>query len=537
MSVQHVRLAGTRSVLVELEDLDSVLALNAALEASPLPGQLDVLTAASTVLIKTDSHCAAKHAAALVPSLDLGVAGTQAGKLITVEVTYNGADLAAVAELTGQSVEAVIAAHTSQTWTAAFGGFAPGFAYLLGENSVLDVPRRSSPRTAVPSGSVALAGGYSAVYPRQSPGGWQLLGHTETPMWDPGREHPALIRPQDRVQFVPVTERTSIRTDAPSTVGTSSTRTGARLQVLDPGLQSLFQDLGRPGQGNLGVTVSGAADTASSRQANRLVGNRSQAVVIENLTGSMQLRALRDVVLAVTGAEAGIRITPAENDEIRSERSPAMNTPFALLPGETLALTPTGRGLRSYLAVRGGFSVEEMLDSASSDTLSGLGPQPLAAGQQLAVGPDRNLPAVGFPEPSTLPHTDDAGDYLLRVVPGPRDDWFGSPGLQQLVSQRWGISAESNRVGVRLLADAGGPLTRIRSGELASEGVVPGALQVPPSGLPVLFLTDHPVTGGYPVIATVVAEDLSAAAQLPPGATIRFALVDTPPSETEDDPA
>ncbi len=180
MSIIATRLAGTRAVLVELSDLDSVLALAALLQANPLPGQVDVLAAASTLFIKTDSSLNAQLIARAVPDLELGSAPANAGSLVEIPVHYDGEDLAEVAELTGLSIEGVINAHSQQLWRAAFGGFAPGFAYLLGENQLLNVPRRATPRTVVPAGAVALAGDYSAVYPRQSPGGWQLIGHTDS---------------------------------------------------------------------------------------------------------------------------------------------------------------------------------------------------------------------------------------------------------------------------------------------------------------------------------------------------------------------
>lgn len=534
MSVQAVHLAGTRAVLVDLTDLDSVIALNAALEASPLPGQVDVLAAAQTVLVKTDSFAAARAAAQAIPRLELGSITRSAGQLVELEVTYDGEDLAAVAELTGLSTEAVVNAHTTQTWQAAFGGFAPGFAYLLGENTSLSVPRRATPRTAVPAGAVALAGDYSAVYPRQSPGGWQLIGHTATALWDLERPTPALIRPQDRVRFIPVAAQATLNAPRPAPQNREP-QVQSGLQILDPGLQSLLQDLGRAGLGNLGVAPAGAADTSSSRQANRLVGNAPGAAVIENLTGSMSVRALGDQVLAVSGANASLSIAPREDDTLRGLREAPMTTPFALLDGEVLTLAPAGGGLRSYLAIRGGFEHREALGSVSTDSLSGLGPAPLKAGDRVAAARPSGLHPVGNPEPSTLPEPDANGDFRLRIIPGPRQDWFGAAGLVRLTGHNWVVSHESNRVGLRLAtSDDGEPLSRVADGELASEGMVAGSLQVPPSGLPVLFLADHPVTGGYPVIATVVAEDLPVAAQLPPGVPVRFTVSEQcPPLETD----
>ncbi|PYI68473.1 urea amidolyase [Arthrobacter livingstonensis] len=563
MSVTATHFAGTRAVLVELSGLESVLALSARLTESPLPGQLDVLAAAETVLVKFDSRAAARSGAGAVKALPLGTAPEDTGKLVEIPVHYDGADLAAVAGLTGLSVEAVVAAHSGQTWLAAFGGFAPGFAYLLGENNTLNVPRRSTPRTNVPAGAVALAGGYSAVYPRQSPGGWQLIGHSDALLWSLERDSPALIRPRDRVRFVPARPRLSVKHDAdpgsgataadtrstdghdsgpalgdlavpgaqetaasapgaPDAQGTAPQGAGA-LEVISPGLQSLIQDLGRPGLGELGVSAAGAVDTASARQANRLVGNPPGDAVVENLLGSLRLKADMDQVLAVTGARTELTVTSAGHPE----RHPVQDAPFALLAGETLTLQPVAEGLRCYVGVRGGIDVPAVLGSRSTDLMSGIGPEPLAVGSRLPTGQVRGARVVGYPEPPTLRAAAPDGATGLRITAGPREDWFGPAGLAALTRHSWLVSAESNRIGVRLALDAGGtPLHRVREGELASEGVVWGALQVPPSGLPMLFLPDHPVTGGYPVIAAVIPQDLPAAAQLPPGSRVRFSLVD-----------
>jgi len=523
VSIRAIHRAGSHDLLVDLDSLDAVLALNSTLEAAPLPGQRDLLAAAQTVLLKFDSGQNAERAMEALPELEMASAIDAAGKLVEVPVHYDGEDLAAVAELTGMSIEAVISVHSSQKWRAVFGGFAPGFAYLLGENQELNVPRRDSPRTKVPAGAVALAGEYSAVYPRQSPGGWQLIGHTDLQMWDLNRENPALIRPQDTVQFTPAKQKLVVSEQPPAQENPTQETTVGGLKIIDAGLQSLLQDAGRIGYGNLGVGVAGAADPAAYSQANRLVGNPAGHAVIENLGSRITVEACEDQVLAHTGAQAQLWITPAPDDQVRTTRQVASNAPFALLHGERLSIEPNGQGLRSYLAVRGEITLSPVLGSLSTDTLSGLGPDPLVPGSVIPVKQPAIGHIVGNPQPSTLPIPDEQGVYRLRVMAGPRTEWFGPQGLRQLTDQLWDVTNESNRVGIRLSAGER-PLERILSGELASEGVARGSLQVPPSGLPVLFLADHPVTGGYPVIATVIAEDLSTAAQLPPGSKIRFVL-------------
>ncbi|HEY1158096.1 MAG TPA: 5-oxoprolinase/urea amidolyase family protein [Arthrobacter sp.] len=530
--VTGIRPAGDRAILVELSSLDAVLSLQGQLTAHPQPGQIDVIAAAATIVVTADSPQAVWGLAAHVRSLDLDAPAEIESALVTIDVVYDGEDLEEVASLTGLGCEAVVAAHTGQLWTAAFAGFAPGFAYLTGENPSLEVPRRRSPRTAVPAGAVALGGAYSAVYPRQSPGGWQLIGRTDAVMWDLGRENPALIRPGDTVRFKAVRAQAAVTAASQATGVEAATRQndaaapGAGLIVRKPGLQATVQDLGRPGFASLGVSSAGAMDRGALRRANRLVGNAESAAGIELLFGGLELEALTDQVLAVTGAEVPLEITPGTKAEpTTAARHPACDAPFALLAGEKLTIGNATRGLRSYLGVRGGIGGPDALGSRSTDTMSGVGPEPLRTGAVLPVEPAKAGSVVGHPEVSPLPHQDQP--TVLRVVPGPRQDWFSNDTLQDFLNQEWTVTPQSNRIGLRLNGQA---LSRSRDGELSSEGTVRGAVQVPPEGQPVLFLSDHPVTGGYPVIAVVVHADLDKAAQLPPGSSVRFAAA-APPAE------
>ncbi|MGH7753979.1 MAG: carboxyltransferase domain-containing protein, partial [Gemmatimonadales bacterium] len=255
--VRSVRPVGTRAVLAELDGLQDVLTLQAMLFESPLPGQVDVLAAAETVMVVGESAEATRAIGALLLELELTGPVENHGGLVVIDTVYDGDDLADVAELTGLGVDGVIAAHTGQVWTVAFAGFAPGFGYKVGENELLEVPRRSSPRTAVPAGSVALGGQYSAVYPRRSPGGWQLIGRTGARMWDLERPQPALVRPGNRVQFRAVRDVVTVAPaaaaesapDAEPALEPDAAPATAGLRIVAPGALSLIQDLGRRGYG------------------------------------------------------------------------------------------------------------------------------------------------------------------------------------------------------------------------------------------------------------------------------------------------
>ena len=273
--------------------------------------------------------------------------------------------------------------------------------------------------------------------------------------------------------------------------------------VLATGALTTVQDVGRPGQAALGVGRSGACDRVSYRLANRLVGNAEDAAVLEVTFGGLHLRADADVMIATTGA--------------RCAGSAPHNAPFYLRTSQELRLGPPDSGLRTYVAVRGGFAADPVLGSCSTDLLSGLGPAEISVGDVLDVGGPR------FPAPSVdvAPIADpDGGDVTVRVVPGPRRDWFTDESWDHLVGQAYTVTSDSNRVGLRL---DGEPLQRTGSQELPSEGMVRGALQIPPTGKPVLFLADHPVTGGYPVIGYVQDDDVDRCGQLRPGQTVHFA--------------
>lgn len=294
------------------------------------------------------------------------------------------------------------------------------------------------------------------------------------------------------------------------------------LQVLDPGPSCTVQDLGRPGLAGIGVPRSGAADRGALRLANRLVGNDETAAGLEATYGGLRARALVDLVVAVTGAWVPLTVSRS------GQQRPA--APFAVLAlsaGDELALGRPHAGLRSYLAVRGGLDVPEVLGSRCTDILSGigpLGPGPVPAGVVLPVGPPSGPPPVVDHAPVSHPSAaEPSADVVLRVRLGPRQDWLTPAGLDTLLGAAWQVTAEANRVGVRL---SGPALERSRTDELLSEGLVAGAVQVPASGQPVLFLADHPVTGGYPVVAVLRDADLDAAGQLAPGQRVRLRATD-----------
>jgi biotin-dependent carboxylase-like uncharacterized protein len=279
------------------------------------------------------------------------------------------------------------------------------------------------------------------------------------------------------------------------------------IEVIAPGPLATVQDLGRPGYAEVGVGRSGAADLLSHRLGNRLVGNAEHAATVEVTFGGLRIRVRADLLIAVTGAPAPVFVQSVQYGG---------NAPLRVPAGVELRLGTPQAGLRSYLAVRGGIACEPVLGSRSTDLLSGLGPAPLRAGDTLAVGEDSD--AAPIVDVAPVPGYQD--EPVLRIRPGPRRDWFTPEAWAMLLDSPYTVTPDGNRIGVRL---SGPPLGRAVQAELPSEPLVLGAIQVPANGQPLVFLADHPVTGGYPVIGVVCRADVGRAAQLRPGQRVRFA--------------
>lgn len=517
-SISPIRVLPVRddSFLLELADLDHTLALLDALRAEPIEEIREIVPAARTLLISFDSQLVTLNRLLSEVSLRTGrERKAVVGRLVEIPIIYDGEDLAGVAATTGLTVDELVTAHVSSEYVVAFTGFAPGFAYMYGGDPRLVVPRRKSPRTQVPAGSVGLAGEFCGIYPKNSPGGWQLIGRTPETMFDVHRNPPALLEPGDRVRFRKIAERLVAANTTSGEVSPPTPQAkGPALEIMSAALPVLFQDLGRPGQAHQGISVSGAADRTNLRAANRLVGNAAGNATLEITLGNLSFRVREAGVMALTGAPAPISITSRDGARISAPHHAAV----ALDDGDLVTLGAPSGGLRSYLAVRGGFRVDKIIGSAATDTLAQLGPAALGRGDVIGIEPASAGSFVSTDSPAfTMPT---AGDTIvLDVHMGPRTDWFTPEAITSFLAQEWLITPLSNRVGIKL---SGQPLARKVQSELPSEATVRGALQVPANGQPILFLADHPLTGGYPVIANVAHHHLDLAGQIPAGAKIRF---------------
>ena len=561
-----VRPAGPFAVLLEFDSLEKVQRCFAWAERwrAARPGVLvDVVPAERTLMAIATFDDAGQRGlrefVAAVGNVDWSVAGDGDGdsagggvaqsaqsEIVELPVLYEGPDLDDVARLTGLATNEIVSLHTAAEFTVAFTGFAPGFAYLTGLPDVLRVPRRDAPRTRVPAGAVALGGPYSGVYPRESPGGWQLIGRLAAwapALWDETRDSPALLRPGTRVRFRDAAGRSG-PDGAPGVSGDRDEATaeagGPGLRVVRAGPLTTVQDLGRPGFAHLGVPRSGAVDRASLKLANRLVGNEEGAAALELTLGGGAVCLEVGRWVAVAGARCEVTVSASVHgagdddgaaegagDGAGSRQQTVMRTvpgaAFYVPGGAVVDVGPAAAGVRAYLAVAGGVGGAGVLGSRSVDLLSGVGGRALAARERVALGDPTGLPP-DIPGLGLAPLRDADDPVVVRLVLGPRSEWFTDDAVRDLIAAQWTVGMESNRTAVRL----DGPMVqRARDGEPASEPLVVGAVQIPHDGRPVLFLADHPVTGGYPVIACAHPADLDAVGQARPGTGIRFRMVGT----------
>lgn len=489
-----------------------------ALAAATLPGVDNLHPAYGTLGVSFDprhTRCEALIEAVATTLRSAATVDLPPPRRVTIPVSYGGAsgpDLDDVARHTGLSPAQVTARHCAVTYRVFFLGFSPGFAYLGGLPAELATPRLPAPRTRVPAGSVAIGGAQTGVYPQATPGGWRLIGRTPLKLFDPWRDPPALLALGDEVVFTASPGGTESTECVPATLPTPA---GAVVgcEVVRSGLLTTVQDLGRVGLAHLGVARGGAADPVSLRVANLLVGNPPHLAALEITLAGATLRFVRDALVATAGADADLRV---------DGRVVAGWQPVAVLAGQVLELGEVQGGARTYLAVRGGLAVPAVLGSASTHLAGGFGGvegRALRAGDVLPFGPPpppvtRRAGRVSARTRSFL-----VGTSVLRVLPAAH---LCASELAGLLAATFTVSPRSDRTGVRLA----GPRLPATTAALLTEGVPTGAVQLPPDGHPILMLADHPTTGGYLQLATVIAADLHLLGQLRPGNAVRFRLVD-----------
>ena len=522
MSRPPIREAGDSALVLELDEVIDAsvnaraIAIASALRRAALTGVRDVVSTYRSVAVHFDPLAVdvVTVRETLARLADAPPTGPT-GKTVVIPVQYGGdmgPDLRDVAAFAGISTDEIVARHAGVDYRVFMLGFLPGFAYLGTVAEEMAMPRHATPRLRVPAGSVGIAGRQTGVYPRESPGGWRIIGRTWVSLFNAHRSPAALLAPGDRVRFVPDRIRTDVvpafrrMSSGPAEPGHHA----RSITILRSGLLTTIQDSGRWGHQTSGVPVSGPMDLVSHRVANALVGNDRMAASLEATLVGPEIRIETGALLAVAGADLGARI---DGEEI------PMHRPVRCRPGSVLRFGERRSGTRTYIAFSGGIAVPPDLGSRSTHTLCGLGGQggrPIAAGDRLPLGDEGT---TGPRRVVSIPSLRMEGGARLRVLPGPQHDHFPGDALDILGRTRFTITPPSDRMGYRL---TGGTIPSIEGREMISDAAFTGALQVPPSGDPILLMSDRQTTGGYPQIATVITADLPISGQLAPGDWVEF---------------
>lgn len=493
------------------ERMARVRGLARAIHAAAMAGVSDVVPSPGRVTVVYDplatDSVAVRRAIEEIDARGVTRGSAEPGAAHAIPVCYGGdlgPDLEEVCGIHAIDLDRMVDLHTGTDYVVEAIGFLPGFAYLAGLPATLATPRRATPRRVVPAGSVGIGGGQTGAYPFASPGGWNLIGHTPARLFDQNRTQPALFAVGDRVRFVPIDQAEHARLRQDTALAPSQAPAGDGIAVVKPGLFTTIQDLGRPGYRASGVPLSGAADPVSLRSANRLVGNCDDAACLEITLLGPDLRFSRDAVIALTGG-----VFPG----IEGGRGVTVRA------GETISLGHAVTGCRGYLAVAGGLAVERVLGSVSTFVparLGGLRGLPLAAGDVVPLaGVDAGRPRHDEPPPAAPGRAPQAA-VTLRMIPGEAFDCCGDA----VWSAEHAVSSRSDRMGVRLEGAVLGHGEHPAS--LPSVAVLPGTVQLPPDGRPIVLLADAQTIGGYAVIGHVIAADLPRAAQLRPGDRVRW---------------
>jgi KipI family sensor histidine kinase inhibitor len=523
VNAPRIREAGDSALLLELDEVIDVgvnaraIAIAAAVRESQLPGVRDVVPTYRSVTVHFDPLIVAIES--VRDTIDHAVAApaiAAAGKTVDVDVKYGadaGPDLEEVAQFANLSSDEIVDVHSSTPYRVFMIGFLPGFAYMGSVDARIAMPRRSTPRVRVPSGSVGIAGLQTGVYPRESPGGWRLIGRTPVRVFDSTRDEPCLFTAGDTVRFRPIPDADfpaggSLAGAVPARGDSSVAR---HVTVLRPGLFTTIQDRGRWGSQASGVPVGGALDRVSHESANALVGNDVDAATLEVTLLGPEIRLETSAVIAVSGANLTPQVDGADV---------LLNTPVACRPGSVLRFGERRSATRAYLAFDGGIAVSPVLGSRATTPLCALGGvdgRALVAGDRLPLG---STPSARRTKRIDLPPIA-SGGARLRVLPGPQDDFFPEEAFDRMRRTRFTITSRSDRMGYRL---EGAQLPRIAGREMISDATFVGGIQVPQSGEPIMLMSDRQTTGGYPQIATVITADLPAAGQLGPGDWVEFEL-------------
>ncbi len=500
-----------------------VMHLNKSLFQKPFTGLIETVPAYTTLTIyyqpelidsinSSPSVFVKNYIEALLA--DLKIEATSTEKIISIPVCYDdefGYDLDLIASTGKLTKEQVIDIHQQRVYEVYMMGFLPGFAYMGSVDDAIATPRKSAPRAQVEAGSVGIAGNQTGIYPLTSPGGWQIIGRTPLSLFDLQREDPFLFKAGDRVKFSAISKDDfyKIKNEQEVKNRLEVVEDSSDAIVLKPGIYSTLQDSGRTGYQSYGVPVSGAMDQSAYHTANALAGNEKNAAAIECTMGGLQIQFKKNAVIAITGAGAAF----VNGQNIKSWQ------PLSVSKNDVLEIRYNNDGMRTYIAVKGGFATTLVMNSRSAYPKAGIGgplqkEQRLRFDNMIAKDPKRITESIIAPEydPNTM----------IRVFEGPEIDWLNHDCVNQNRPQLFKLSNQCDRMGYQLRSD---PWLLNENKELLSTAVTKGTVQLTPSGQLIILMSDCQTTGGYPRVAQVASVDLRVLAQLKPGDLIDLRFI------------
>ena len=497
-----------------------VLTLNRSLHQNPFLGFIESVPAYASLTIYYQAELIATENAHpflfLKDYIETLMRSTTAAlswpdNLVSIPVCYDeafGYDLDMVADINGISKENLIALHQQNVYKVYMMGFLPGFAYMGALDDAIATARKPTPRAKVEAGSVGIAGNQTGIYPLSSPGGWQIIGRTPRCLFDPGKTDPFLLKTGDSVKFYAITKEEFYQIFNPKNdiaeIGQGADEVDAL--VIKPGIYATLQDQGRFGFRAYGVPLSGAMDSVAHLYANALIGNTQNAATIECTMGGMVLQFKKDTHIALTGGGAGA---------INGSDIPLYQR-HAVYENDVLEIRYNHQGIRTYIAVQGGFAAENIMNSRSTCPMAGIG-MPLKKDTGLRFGKDFSTAIKKIEE--NLPSRVVASAKSIRVCPGPEYDWMTADSARQMHTQKFTLTNRCDRMGYHLQAE---PLFLNKPREMLSSAVTKGTIQLTPNGQLIILMSDCQTTGGYPRVGQIAAVDLPLVAQWSPGETVAF---------------
>jgi len=444
------------------------------------------------------------------------------GRKIIIPVVYGGEygpDLTDVARFHGLTEEQVVKIHSGREYRVYMVGFVAGFPYLGEVADEIATPRFETPRLKVLAGSVGIAEKQTGIYSCEAPGGWRIIGRTPLRLFNPLQQPPVLLQLGDIVKFKPISEKEFRITEKPSQKQPADrfpkNKKGIKVfQVLKPGFFTTVQDLGRYGYLRYGVPISGAMDTFSLVAANLIVANNPDDACLEITLIGPELQALTKTQIAITGGAA--------SPKINGQHVPMRQT-LEVQEGAVVSFGKVESGCRAYLSIRGGVDTPPVLGSRSTYVRGGFGG---INGRQLKTediigGFDASLLKVGYSMPEELvPQF--TGQFKARVILGPQADMFTERGITTFLSSQYKVTLEADRMGYRLE----GPIIEHKAkADIISDALLPGAVQIPKNGKPIMIMRDAQTAGGYPKIAVIITPDVSTLGQAKTNDIIEFSKI------------